>query len=514
MTKIINGFAANERTHKFKNAHPEVSFKKLGKTDLAVSSAGFGCYRVDIASKEHKTAMLSAITGGINLIDTSANYTDGNSELLVGEVIGELAAAGKISREDLVIVTKGGYIQGQNYEASLKRKTEKNPFPELVEYDEGLEHCIHPEFLEDQITKSLQRMNLSTIDIYLLHNPEYYLSWAEKNGNDIETARNEYYKRIKNAFIHLEKEVEKGRIKYYGISSNTFPVQKAAYNFTSLERVIAIAREVSENNHFGVIEFPMNLFESGAAVEPNQSGDKTLLELVRSENLGVIINRPLNAFYKGAMIRLARPPDISFSQTANAEFESAINEAIKTLGAAEESITAEFEKLFESDFEKADPILQNVFVYEQLSRDWKEFGNLSNFDSYMNQYYRPRAEYFLLHLKKGIFENKKIGAKISAYIKDALAVFEKIGGYYKTEHFKTALKISECVINSAPELSGSKNLSNIAIRALINTPGISSALVGMRSSEYVADVLEPVKSGLDPKGTDWPTLKQSLETLF
>jgi len=513
MTKILKGFATSERTHKFKNAHPEVSFKKLGKTGLSVSAAGFGCYRVEAGSEEHKKAMHAAIAGGINLIDTSANYTDGNSELLVGEVIGELADAEKISRKDIAVVTKGGYIQGRNYEASLKRKAEGRPFPELVEYDEGLEHCIHPEFLADQITKSLQRMNLSTIDIYLLHNPEYYLSWAEKNGIDIETARNEYYRRIKNAFIHLEKEVEKGRVKYYGISSNTFPVRDAAYNFTSLERVIAVAREASEKDHFSVIEFPMNLFESGAAIEKNQSEGKTLLELARSKNLGILINRPLNAFYNGSMTRLAAPRGINFSATSG-EFERELENEIQKLGSSEEAIEASVEKLCENDIGKAGRITGSVFVYEQLNRDWKGSGGLSNFDSYMSQYYRPRAEYFLLHLKKGIFENPKIGKKISAYIKDALAVFEKIGIYYKAEHSKTAAKISECVLKTAPELSGSVSLSNIAIRALINTPGVSSALVGMRSTRYAADVLEAVRPASGAKETNWPALKLSLENLF
>ncbi|HNY12472.1 MAG TPA: aldo/keto reductase, partial [Candidatus Wallbacteria bacterium] len=437
-----------------------------------------------------------------------------NSELLVGEVIGENIAGGKISREDIVIVTKGGYIQGQNYKASLKRKAEKDPFPELVEYDEGLEHCIHPDFLEDQITKSLQRMNLSTIDIYLLHNPEYYLAWAEKSGIGLQTAQTEYYRRIKNAFIHLEKEVDKGRIKYYGISSNTFPMPETTYNFTSLERVISIACKISENNHFGVIEFPMNLFESGAAVEKNQSGGKTLLELASLENLGVLINRPLNAFYKAATMRLSQPPETAPSQIGADRSEVEITTAISALGRSEDAISSEFEKLFESDFKKAETILQNVFVHEQLNRDWKGFESLANFDSYMSQYYRPRAEYFLLHLKKGVFENKKIGGKISGYINDALAVFEKIREYYEAKHSKTALKISECVINAAPEFSGSKNVSSIAIKALINSNGVSSALVGMRSIRYVADVLEAIKSSPDVKETNWPALKQSLEAAF
>jgi hypothetical protein len=54
----------------------------------------------------------------------------------------------------------------------------------LVEYAEGLEHCIHPDFLDDQIGRSLDRLGLDALDGYLLHNPEYYLGWAHKQGLD------------------------------------------------------------------------------------------------------------------------------------------------------------------------------------------------------------------------------------------------------------------------------------------------------------------------------------------
>jgi aryl-alcohol dehydrogenase-like predicted oxidoreductase len=159
---------------------------------------------------------------GINLIDTSSNYADGGSESLVGEVLENLIASGKRSREKIVVVSKVGYLQGQNYELSRERKQEGRPFPELVEYGEGLEHCIHPEFLKDQLNRSLERLKLKTLDFYLLHNPEYYLEWAQKNGHALEAARSEYYRRIRNAFEYLEEEVGRGRIRYYGISSNTF----------------------------------------------------------------------------------------------------------------------------------------------------------------------------------------------------------------------------------------------------------------------------------------------------
>ena len=99
------------------------------------------------------------------MIDTSSTYTDGNSELLVGAVLKKLVTDDKVSRESIVIVTKGGYLQGQNFTLSQLRKKDNKPFEDLVEYQKGLEHCIHPEFLEDQIQRSLRRLGVETIDI-------------------------------------------------------------------------------------------------------------------------------------------------------------------------------------------------------------------------------------------------------------------------------------------------------------------------------------------------------------
>src|SRR5258707_396821 len=139
--------------------------RPLGGTGLRCHPMGFGCYRVADGNAAHEAALRKYLDEGGNLIDTSANYGDGHSEVLVGKVLREY------SRDKVIVVTKGGYIQGQNMALALRRK-----FPEIVKYGEGIWHCMHPEFLESQITMSADRMQLQFIDVYLLHNPEYYLS--------------------------------------------------------------------------------------------------------------------------------------------------------------------------------------------------------------------------------------------------------------------------------------------------------------------------------------------------
>jgi len=69
---------------------------------------------------------------------------------------------GELARDEVVVVSKVGYLQGQNLVLSHERKQQGRPFPELVEYAEGLEHCIHSEFLRDQLARSLERLKLET----------------------------------------------------------------------------------------------------------------------------------------------------------------------------------------------------------------------------------------------------------------------------------------------------------------------------------------------------------------
>src|ERR1043165_2603228 len=120
--------------------------RPLGSTGLECHPLGFGCYRVVEGNPTHEEALRDYLQRGGNLIDTSANYGDGRAELMVGNILKEFPD------EQAIVVTKGGYIQGQNMTLAMQRR-----FPEVVEYGEGIWHSIHPEFLETQVRRSMQR---------------------------------------------------------------------------------------------------------------------------------------------------------------------------------------------------------------------------------------------------------------------------------------------------------------------------------------------------------------------
>ncbi len=284
---------------------PASAYRALGRTGLITSSLGFGSYRIDDRTPEHASALEKALLGGVNLIDTSTNYADGSSESCIGHVLA------RQQREEFIVVSKVGYVQGQALALVRTREQRGSGFPEMVKYAEGCWHCIHPEFLADQLGRSLGRLRVEKVDVYLLHNPEYFFTDATKRHQrgSLEALRDEFYDRIRRAFSHLEDEVRRGRIGCFGVSSNTFGVPASDPEATSLERMWAIAGEVAHEHHFAVAQLPANFFESGAMLTRNNvTGTKTVLDFAREHDLAILVNRPLNAFYREQLIRLADTP--------------------------------------------------------------------------------------------------------------------------------------------------------------------------------------------------------------
>jgi len=260
------------------------------KGNNMLEKISFGTYRTTFQNPVHQEAINYALDNGIKDIDTSSNYMYGEAEILIGQ------AMDNRNREEFTIVSKGGYIQGSN----MVRVKDGWLVEDLVEYDPNCFHSISPMFLEDQINNSLQRLNTSYIDTYLLHNPEYYLMTNLKNDATDEAIDKHHVimqDRIKKAFAFLETQVKKGRIKSYGISSNSFAKQENDYHFLEYRNLIEYAKEVGgDNHHFKVIQLPFNMYEKDGV---------PCAKWAYENGLEVHANRPLNVFYMGGMLRLA-----------------------------------------------------------------------------------------------------------------------------------------------------------------------------------------------------------------
>ncbi|MFH0729094.1 MAG: aldo/keto reductase [Pseudomonadota bacterium] len=501
--------ASPEGTRSYAESHPAIAYGELGNSGLLASQAGFGCYRVSSGIATHRNALKKALMEGINLIDTSANYGDGDSEKLIGQVVGELVTTGALSRRQVIVVSKAGYLQGLNYEFSEQRKAQGKPFKELVDFGEGLSHCIHPEFLEDQIERSLERLALDTLDFYLLHNPEYYLEWAKESGIGLDEARTEYYRRIRTAFEYLEEMVKKGRIRCYGVSSNTFPVPADHFEFTSLDALWQIAESLSPGHHFRLIQLPLNLLETGAVLEKNQPGGKSVLELAFEREIAVLTNRPLNALAGQQLFRLA---EVETEKPVSTED---IISAMRALSDSEKSFLQRLLPKLDLKISLRNRVTEQLAIGDVLKHHWRHFGSFERWRDMKNGHLLSRVRGVMEFLEPHRATIDGLNDWMDAHgesLHIALAAVESI--YAEPAAIETR-RLNRLVSAADPHWAEAPTLSQRAIRAPRATTGVSTVLVGMRRAEYVTDVISELSRPVTrkPGVSSWENINDTRKPL-
>lgn len=494
---MIKSRALAENTKDFAEKFPALLYKPLGKTGFTVSACGFGAYRIDYRVKEHFDSLEYAISNGINLIDTSANYSDGGSETLIGNVLEEMINKGKLLREEIVIVSKGGYIQGKNLAAAKKMKEDNVGYRDVTEYAENIWHCIHPDFLKDQITLSLERLKLETIDVYLLHNPEYFLDSPLAKDLELDVLRHEYYSRIKKAFAYLEEEVKAGRISYYGISSNSFVKSSDDPVFTSLKNCVDASNEISEDNNFYVVELPLNLYEKGALLYKNQVGDTfNVLEYAYESELGVLVNRPLNALGAEGLTRLA---DFPVNDELAKLDETQIIAEINLLDLMEEEFLKDHLDNLELTDKNKEAVTNFMKAGQLLKENWKGFGTIESFNDLKKQYLIPRVNFALTTLisSKGLTDEMKEKLdKIAVQTNKLMSIMDSLYGLLaNVNNKKLHIKLNTAVDPSDSDNFKELSLSQKAILLVNSLKEVSCTLVGMRQQKYVDDVAGVLKAG-------------------
>ncbi len=473
-------------------------YTSLGSTGLTTSRIGFGGYRISLGVEDHRKALEKALQEGCNLIDTSTNYADGQSERLVGTVVKDLIAKRFITREEIIVVSKIGYVQGQNLVRAEAREQAGKPFPEMVKYGEGIWHCLHPEFLEEQLTMSLDRLGLATLDVCLLHNPEYFLSEAKNrnlsiNALQLQDLRQEFYRRLEKAFAYLESQVAAGRLQYYGVSSNTCTAKPDDPEATSLSRMLEAAHNAARqtgqmHHHFHVLQLPMNLFESGALLVQNTGKDhaETVLSLAREQEIAVLANRPLNAIPgKGAgMIRLADPQ----AEISNTNFEAQHPKVA--------ALEHDYQQVLGPNIprpEKGASPLDYFNWAEELKRVRPSVQNLEHWDQIESHTIAPHVNRVFQLLTKH-FEGRKEEEKIweswrEKYVPELVALLKVMRMEAAQKSAKKLSELRQIIDPYLPENKHSEPFSRKALWTLASTPGVTTVLNGMRHPVYVEDSL-------------------------
>jgi aryl-alcohol dehydrogenase-like predicted oxidoreductase len=241
--------------------------------DLLVSALGIGTNRGaddDATDLAYVRAVRAALQGGVNLIDTAINYRRQRSERAVGAALRLFIAGHPGTREGVVVCSKGGFlVPGVDSPQAL-------PADEVA----GRSHCLHPAFLAEQINRSRRNLGLETIDVYLLHNPDFQLQFVTPAV---------LTRRLRAAFELLEGAVAEGSIGRYGIAT----WHGFRHGALSLRQLEATAVEVAgDGHHLRFLELPFNLGRREALTERREAGD-TVLEVATELGIAVLASAAL-----------------------------------------------------------------------------------------------------------------------------------------------------------------------------------------------------------------------------
>ena len=449
---------------------PAFAYRPLGRTGLVTSALGFGTYRVDERTPDYAAALARSIERGVTLIDTSTNYTDGSSERTIGAVLAQRHLDGALSarREETIVVSKVGYVQGQALALSRAREREGQPFGDMVKYMDGCWQCLHPGFVADQLTRSLDRLRLQTIDVYLLHNPEYFFSDAVKRKQTVDTGalRDEFYRRITLAFAQLEDEVKRGRIAWYGVSSNTFGAALDDPEATSLDRMHDIAERITPQHHFAVMQLPANLYESGPMLTANNAGGTlSALAYASAKNLAVLTNRPLNAHKDERLVRLAdgvvpaAPVPVAGQMAKVGALEARAPRKGVAWGAQ----------------------LMTAARSAQNLQQWRQI------EAQVHAQFGPRLREAAAGLQDA--QAEAFQAWAAEYTREVTLLMASLGAEAAARGRAANAGLHKILDAHLPAELRAWSLSQKAMAALLHTPGITCVLNGMRRPEYVEDAL-------------------------
>ncbi|MFH5836964.1 aldo/keto reductase [Proteiniclasticum sp. C24MP] len=197
---------------------------QLNPVGLGTNAVGNPGYN-PISDEESHNMILTALDLGVNFFDTAYYYGMGGSEEVIGDVLKKCNARNKI-----LLATKGAH------------RMEKG---EIVVDN-------HPDFLVDEVYKSLKRLKTDYIDIYYIHFPDEKTPKYEAVGA-------------------LQKLREKGIIREIGVS-----------NF-SLEQI----EEANRDGYIDVVQDEYNLLV--------RDKEEKFIPYLRKNNIAFIPYFPLAA---------------------------------------------------------------------------------------------------------------------------------------------------------------------------------------------------------------------------
>ena len=185
---------------------------------LALGTAPLGGLFTAVSDEHGQATILAALDSGINFIDTAPLYGHGNAERMIGSVLSK-------TNKEYVISTKVGRVLKKFAPEEIAGKVDG-----LAAFI-GVDPTIFPvfDFSRDGILRSIQesleRLNISSIDIALIHDADDRIDEA-----------------IKNSYPVLDELRSQGVIKGIGVGMNICSYATKAVKEMDLDVILIAGR--------------------------------------------------------------------------------------------------------------------------------------------------------------------------------------------------------------------------------------------------------------------------------
>jgi len=237
-----------------------------------LSRLGLGTHLGDVTPEfcqKQQEAIRYALCHGMNIVDTAINYRGNIAEKDVGNAISELIRTGQKRREDIFIASKAGLLYGD----ITQKRNPKKYFEEVLEpagllwsdYSRkgGLYQTLNPKHFEIALEKSLNNLQIETLDAHYIHIPE--ITFANY-GDEL------FYQQLETLFVWYENKIAAGKLRSYGMALEftTLEPEESKWCF-SIERVHELAKKAGNgHSHLRFIQLPYSILYPGALTHKTQ----------------------------------------------------------------------------------------------------------------------------------------------------------------------------------------------------------------------------------------------------
>ncbi len=148
------------------------------------------------------------------------------SELSLGQFLVNATVNGDIAREALFIIEQLGKIDAGTAAWLQQRQAQKRPI-NPIDHAQGYQYSLHPKLLEQQLSHSLARLQLYTLDWVVLEDPPLLHRVIQGEAADV----------LFTAMLKMEKLAREELLRSYGLA---LPYSAISDNTLWLERLLQV----------------------------------------------------------------------------------------------------------------------------------------------------------------------------------------------------------------------------------------------------------------------------------